>query len=166
MKLAKKMKKNNVSIDFVSFGELDEDVSKKLGAFNENVKGGDGSHLTTIAPGPYLLSDQLLASPILNGEGGGAGGAGAAEGGGASDGFEFGIDPSIDPELALALRMSMEEEKARVEKQNKAEAAAAEPLPDIKEEDEAKESLLDEDGNPNGEKKDGKKDDDDAMDTA
>ena len=165
MKLAKKMKKNNVSIDFVSFGELDEDVSKKLEAFNENVKGGDGSHLVTIPPGPYLLSDQLLASAIINGEGGGPGGAGAAESAGNTENFEFGIDPSIDPELALALRMSMEEEKARVEKQSKAEAAAAEPLPEIKEEDEAKESLLDKDGNPSGEKKDGKKDDD-AMDTA
>jgi len=164
VKLAKKMKKNNVSIDFVSFGELDEDVSKKLEAFNENVKGGDGSHLVVIPPGPYLLSDQLLASAILNGEGGGPSGAGAAEGGGSAENFEFGIDPSIDPELALALRMSMEEEKARVEKQNKAEAATADPLPEIKEEDEAKESLLDKDGNPNGEK-DGKKDDD-AMDTA
>lgn len=30
-------------------------------------------------------------------------------------GFEFGVDPNIDPELALALRVSMEEERARQE---------------------------------------------------
>ncbi len=86
----------------------------------------------------------------------------------ASEAFEFGIDPSVDPELALALRMSMEEEKARVEKQAKetAEAEAKEKarLEGIKEEDEAGEKapLLGE-----GSGKD-KKDDDDAnkMDTA
>lgn len=30
-------------------------------------------------------------------------------------GFEFGVDPNLDPELALALRVSMEEERARQE---------------------------------------------------
>lgn len=30
-------------------------------------------------------------------------------------GFDFGVDPNIDPELALALRVSMEEERARQE---------------------------------------------------
>lgn len=167
MKLAKRMKKNNVSIDFVAFGELDDDVTKKLEAFNENVKGGEGSHLAIIPPGPGLLSDQLVTSPILNGDGSaGAGGIGGGEGGGDGGGFEFGIDPSVDPELALALRMSMEEEKARVEKQNKAqaEAEAKAALPEIKEEDEAAQPLLNKDGEPsdNGaaEGKDDKKDDD------
>ena len=28
-------------------------------------------------------------------------------------GFEFGVDPNEDPELALALRVSMEEQRAR-----------------------------------------------------
>jgi 26S proteasome regulatory subunit N10 len=147
------MKKNNVSIDFVAFGELDDDVRKKLEAFNENVKGGEGSHLAIIPPGPGLLSDQLVTSPILNGDGStGAGGMGGGEGGGDGGGFEFGIDPSVDPELALALRMSMEEEKARVEKQNKvqAEAEAKAALPEIKEEDEAGQPLLNKDGQPSG----------------
>lgn len=162
------MKKNNVSIDFVAFGELDDDVTKKLEAFNENVKGGDGSYLAIIPPGPGLLSDQLVASPILNADGSsGAGGMGAAAAGGAPSSFEFGIDPSIDPELALALRMSMEEEKARVDKQAKeqAEADAKAALPEIKEEDEASQSLLNKDGEANDGKKDDKKDDD-AMDIA
>jgi 26S proteasome regulatory subunit N10 len=161
------MKKNNVSIDFVAFGELDEDVIKKLEAFNENVKGGEGSHLAIIHPGPGLLSDQLVTSPILGGDGSaGAGGMGGGEGGGDGGGFEFGVDPSMDPELALALRMSMEEEKARVEKENKAkaEAEAKAALPEIKEEDEAGQPLLNKDGEPSGsgaaEHKDDKKDDD------
>ena len=45
-------------------------------------------------------------------------GSGAIAAGG---GFEFGVDPNEDPELALALRVSMEEQRARQE----AEAAAA-----------------------------------------
>lgn len=44
------------------------------------------------------------------GGGGGEEGAAAAGGGG---GYEFGVDPNLDPELALALRVSLEEERAR-----------------------------------------------------
>lgn len=169
------MKKNNVSIDFVSFGEIEDDVTKKLQSFNENVKSGDGSHLEIIPPGPGLLSDQLVTSPILNGDGsGGAGGMGVGgEGGDGGQAFEFGIDPSVDPELALALRMSMEEEKARVEKRNKeqAEAEAKAALPEIKEEDDASQPLLNKEGEPSGSedpvaKKEDKTDDPDKMDTA
>jgi len=74
------------------------------------------SHLLTIPPGPHILSDILLSSPILMEEGQAAP-AGAGVGGGAGGAaFEFGVDPNIDPELALALRMSMEEEKQRQER--------------------------------------------------
>ena len=37
-------------------------------------------------------------------------------GGGGGAAFEFGVDPNIDPELALALRISMEEERQRQER--------------------------------------------------
>jgi 26S proteasome regulatory subunit N10 len=158
------MRKYKVSIDFVAFGELDDDVTKKLEAFNENVKSGDGSHLAVIPPGPGLLSDQLVTSPILSGDGtSGAGGAGGEGGGQDSSNFEFGIDPSVDPELALALRMSMEEEKARRDKadKEKAEADAKEKLPDITEEGSGKPN---EEGS--GSKEEKKDDDADKMDTA
>ena len=51
------------------------------------------SHLVTAHPGP-LLSDVLLSSPILTDEEG----APLAPLG---QGFEFGIDPAEDPELAM-----------------------------------------------------------------
>ncbi len=177
MKLAKKMKKNNISIDFIAFGELEGDNSAKLEAFNENVKGGDGSHLAIIPPGPNLLSDSLLTTPIMGGpgmEGGTGGGADgeAAEGGGSRQ-FEFGVDPSMDPELALALRMSLEEEKTRLEKEKKEkeEKEGKTNLEGIREEDEAQ-PLLNKDGEASGsgaaetEKKEGKDEDPDKMDTA
>ena len=150
------MKKNNVSIDFIAFGDLDAENMKKLEAFNENIKGGDGSHLEIIQPGPSLLSDHIISTPILAGEGiaprGGENGgdAGGDAGGG---GFDFGVDPSADPELALALRMSMEEEKARQEKEGNAGEAAKEPtLEGIPEEGESSESqpLLTADGEASG----------------
>ncbi|KAI9357058.1 hypothetical protein DFJ73DRAFT_821968 [Zopfochytrium polystomum] len=106
VKLAKKLKKNNVAIDVINFGEEAENTAK-LEAFIAAVNSGDNSHLVTIPPGPHILSDILISSPILAGEDGAPGfGAG---------GFEFGVDPSLDPELALALRISMEEERARQE---------------------------------------------------
>jgi 26S proteasome regulatory subunit N10 len=163
VKLARKMRKYKVSIDFVAFGELDDDVTKKLEAFNENVKSGDGSHLAIIPAGPGLLSDQLVTSPILSGDGSaGAGGVGGEGGGQEANNFEFGFDPSIDPELALALRMSMEEEKARVDKasKEKADGEAKEALPDIKEEEMGKSN------EEAGGSSESKKDDADKMDTA
>ncbi|KAE8350429.1 hypothetical protein BDV28DRAFT_159619 [Aspergillus coremiiformis] len=117
VKLAKKMKKNNVSIDVIAFGDLESDQTKKLEAFVENVKGGDGSHLAIIPPGPNLLSEELQVTPILGGDGAGAGGAGTA--GGDSGDFGFEDAAENDPELAFALRLSLEEEKNRQEKEKR-----------------------------------------------
>ncbi|KAL9124705.1 MAG: hypothetical protein Q9217_005989 [Psora testacea] len=151
--LAKKMKKNNVSIDFIAFGDLDPEVTKKLEAFNENIKGGDGSHLEIIPPGPSLLSDHLISTPILAGDGvaprtgeGESGPGGDASGGD----FDFGVDPSTDPDLALALRMSMEEEKARQEKEKPAEGGKEPTLEGIPEEGGENQPLLGADGEASG----------------
>lgn len=163
------MKKYTTSVDFVLFGDMDEENQAKLEAFNREVKGNtDGSHLVVIPPSSKLLSDQLIATPILLGEGAGAGGGGDV-GGAANEDFPFGVDPSQDPELALALRMSMEEEKARQERRAAEEAQAAQKaaLESVKEEGESA-PLLDKDGQPSGSKKDddkgGKPDDGDKMD--
>lgn len=161
------MKKNNVAIDFINFGEIDGDNTSKLTAFVEAINSSDNSHLATIPPGPHLLSDLLITTPILgeNGLPGGAGAGGEGSGEGGGGGFEFGVDPSLDPELALALRMSMEEEKARVDREKKEKEAAeakeagegSSTLEQIKEEDERTPLLKDD-------KKDGDHKDD-KMDT-
>ena len=171
------MKKNGVSVDFVAFGDLDPDNTKKLEIFNETVNSGDGSHLIIIPPGPSLLSDHLLSSAILGGDGtaprGGEDGVGGS--GEPGGGFEFGVDPSADPELALALRMSMEEEKARQEKENKAKSEVVkEPsLEGITEEGGESQPLLNPSGDASGsgsaqptEDNNDKEDDVDKMDTA
>lgn len=138
MKLAKRMKKNNMSVDIIAFGDLTDENLDKLRAFNEAVKGGDGSHLAIIPPGPNLLSDSIVASPILAGEGGGANGTGpeGSAGGAGAESFEFGVDPNMDPELALVLRMSMEEERERIarEQRQREEAEGKTQLESVPEE--------------------------------
>lgn len=41
----------------------------------------------------------------VQGEGGAAFGGGGGGGGGGGEGFEFGVDPNLDPELAMALQV-------------------------------------------------------------
>lgn len=118
-KSAKLLKKNNIAVDIVSFGDASGKNEVKLQAFVETANSNNNSHYLAVPLG-NLPSDMLVSSPILHGgEGGGSGGAG---GGFVSAGGSYGgVDPSMDPELALALRVSMEEERAR---QESASAAA------------------------------------------
>ena len=62
MRIAKKLKKNNVAVDIVSFGSDDEN-SEKLEAFLEAVN-SDNSHLVTV-PAGTVLSDSLFGSPVF-----------------------------------------------------------------------------------------------------
>nr|XP_037275030.1 26S proteasome non-ATPase regulatory subunit 4-like isoform X2 [Rhipicephalus microplus] len=110
-KLAKRLKKEKVNVDIVNFGE-DNINTEKLATFINTLNGkdGSGSHLVTVPPGHQThLSDALISSPVIQGEDG-TGGIGLGVGG-----FEFGVDPNEDPELALALRVSMEEQRQRQE---------------------------------------------------
>ncbi|XP_005809174.1 26S proteasome non-ATPase regulatory subunit 4-like [Xiphophorus maculatus] len=118
VKMAKRLKKEKVNVDIINFGE-EEMNTEKLTAFINTLNGkeGAGSHLVTVPPGPSL-ADALLSSPILAGEGGAVLGLGASD-------FEFGVDPSADPELALALRVSMEEQRQRQEDEARRAAVAS-----------------------------------------
>ncbi|CAG8518825.1 11097_t:CDS:2, partial [Scutellospora calospora] len=100
VKLAKRTKKNNIAVDVINFGEEAENTAK-LDAFVNAVKSGDNSHLVTVPPGPHILSEILILSPIIAGEDGGVP-TGFSVGGGGS--YEFGVDPNLDPELAMAAK--------------------------------------------------------------
>ncbi|CAJ2635799.1 unnamed protein product [Trifolium pratense] len=116
--IGRKLKKNSVALDIVNFGEEDEGKTEKLEALLAAVNNNDSSHMVQVPPGPNALSDVLISTPIFTGDGEGGSGfaaaAAAASAGGVS-GYDFGVDPNLDPELALALRVSMEEERARQE---------------------------------------------------
>lgn len=108
-KLAKKMKKNNVAVDIINFGE-EEVNTAKLEKFHAAVNNHDNSHLVTVPPGPRLLYEVIASSPILMEEG--------FEMGESGDFFGMGgMDANMDPDLALALRLSLEEEKLRQERE-------------------------------------------------
>mmetsp|Transcript_9712 Transcript_9712/g.14910 ORF Transcript_9712/g.14910 Transcript_9712/m.14910 type:complete len:465 (+) Transcript_9712:221-1615(+) len=147
-KAGRQLKKNNVAIDVVALGELEENEPKLKELVDAaNGRSEDGAertcHLVTI-PAGVLPSDVLASSPIVHGGAGaagygggpgvsspgGAGGPGDASAGGGGGDLPFaefgGVDPNMDPELAMALRVSMEEERAR---QERAAAAAAEAAP-------------------------------------
>ncbi|XP_024990148.1 26S proteasome non-ATPase regulatory subunit 4 homolog [Cynara cardunculus var. scolymus] len=116
--IGKKLKKNSVALDVVNFGEEDEAKAEKLEALVAAVNNNDSSHIVHVPAGSNALSDVLLSTPIFTGDGEGGSGfaaAAAAAAAGGVSGFDFGVDPNLDPELALALRVSMEEERARQE---------------------------------------------------
>ncbi len=124
VKVGKLLKKNNIAVDVVVLGDRDGNADK-LRAFVDAANANDNSNLVAI-PAGVVPSDVLISSPVIQGKdsGGSSGGGGESTGGGGGGGGGFaefgGIDPNLDPELAMALRISMEEERARQE------AAAAE----------------------------------------
>lgn len=140
-KAGRQLKKNNVSIDVVCMGELQENEEKLKelvdAANGRSEEGAERTcHLLTI-PAGVLPSDVLASSPIVHGGSGGsafaasaaaasASGGGGGGGGGGGEAFgEFGgVDANMDPELAMALRVSMEEERARQERVAAAAATA------------------------------------------
>jgi 26S proteasome regulatory subunit N10 len=126
VKLAKKLKKNNVAIDIVSFGDgIEEGEKSILSSFVESASSGDNSyvsivlfmmqlikspsHIIFVPPGTHLLSDAILSSPILAGDRGipeeaiGVAGPSSSGTGGPTDvsRFDFGVDPTLDPDLAM-----------------------------------------------------------------
>lgn len=151
-KAGRQLKKNNVSIDVVAMGELEanEDKLKELVDAANGRAGSEGEerscHLVTI-PAGVLPSDVLASSPIVHGGSGGSAFAASAAAAAAGAGGNFGaasggdnafadfggVDPNMDPELAMALRVSMEEERARQERlaaQAQAEASGGEETKD------------------------------------
>jgi 26S proteasome regulatory subunit N10 len=137
-KAGRQLKKNNVSIDVVAMGELEENEPKLkelVDAANGRSDEGERTCNLVTIPAGVLPSDVLASSPIVHGGTGGsafaasaAAGAAAAGnvGAGGGDFADFGgIDPNMDPELAMALRVSMEEERARQERAAAALAASS-----------------------------------------
>lgn len=80
VKVGKKLKKNNVSVDVVSFGASAEENKEKLEALVAAVNKDENSHFVEVPAGSNL-ADFLLSSPVVSqvsaGEtSGGAGGIG------------------------------------------------------------------------------------------
>lgn len=119
--LGQRLKTNKVSIDVINFAHP-ENVPK-LTALVNAANQDASSHFLDVPLGIASITDVLISSPIVmpedmggdSGQASGAGGeGGASRPAGASQFAEYGgIDPSLDPELAMAIRISLEEERAR-----------------------------------------------------
>lgn len=119
IKLAKKLKKEKVNVDFVCFGEATSDDNQILADFVETLNGKENtnSNILVVSAGSKLI-EALVTSAICRGE------AGSMAMVGANGAVEFGIDADEDPELALALRVSLEEQRQRQRQEAGAEAGA------------------------------------------
>lgn len=107
IKLGKRLKKEKVNIDIINFGEEEQNSAILNELINTiNGKEGTGSHLVSIAA-PANLSDALFSSAIFQSDDG----AGLPAGFG--PGYQYGMED--DPELAMALRISMEESRMKQE---------------------------------------------------
>jgi 26S proteasome regulatory subunit N10 len=123
-KLAKKLRKDEVAVDIVAFGPPTN--NPLLEKFVETVSKSNNSHFVYVPEGTSIC-DTVLSSAVIYGDEAPPAGAGGAPG----SGFEFGVDPSLDPELAHVLRLSLEEARRAQEGQNApaAAATATEPAP-------------------------------------
>ena len=61
--VGKKLRKCNVAVDVVSFGDVERNA-EKLEAFMQAVNKSNNSHLVTVPPGANL-ADVLLSTPIF-----------------------------------------------------------------------------------------------------
>lgn len=79
-----------------------------------------------VVPSGGQLTEALISSPICRNEDGSAPAVALAGGqAGGPNNFDFGIDPTEDPELAMALRVSLEEQRQRQEQEARARAETA-----------------------------------------
>lgn len=136
LRLGKQLKKNNVAIDVISVGEQEENEPKLqelINAANTNdnrylvifycyfyrLYHSLRSHLVVVSAGSSVVSTLGTSAILFTSTG-----FGAMGGGGGGDGdFDIygGIDPNLDPELAMAIRVSQEEARAQEESRKAAQ---------------------------------------------
>ncbi|EDO06180.1 26S proteasome regulatory subunit RPN10 domain protein [Babesia bovis T2Bo] len=111
--VGKLLKKNNVILDIINMCN-DIETERKLILLHEAVNNNDMSHYLNCKPG----SDMLLSEIILN--------SAIMQGGSDSNSSvryssnlnELDVDPELDPQLYMALRMSLEQEEERLQRES------------------------------------------------
>jgi len=106
----RKLKKNKVSVDVINFGEVQEN-HELLEDFYKAVKQSDSCNFVTVNRGEKLAQavgrSPILSVPVVQQAPVVVSNAAGLDG----------IDANQDPELAMAIRMSLEESKASAERQ-------------------------------------------------
>lgn len=132
-KAGKNMRRNNVSIDAIMMGDFPENEQKLRTLVNSARKeDGPPCELVTIPPGVRPV-EVIRRTHLCGGRSTSAAAPGPATTSTTSNSFEEygGFDPNLDPEMAQAMKMSMMEERARMEQALKesAEEAGVAPAP-------------------------------------
>merc|ERR1712127_874078 len=117
VKAAKKLKKENVNVDVINFGE-DESNVELLAKFIETLNGKSTEPQCNLVnvPAGGNLNDACRQSRICGQDQT----AGATSGAMDDGGENWMDDPNMDPDLALALRVSLEESRARQQEEAQA----------------------------------------------
>mmetsp|Transcript_49163 Transcript_49163/g.81728 ORF Transcript_49163/g.81728 Transcript_49163/m.81728 type:complete len:370 (+) Transcript_49163:81-1190(+) len=109
--LGRQLKKNNIALDIISFGEVFENQDK-LEALYQAVNNNDNSHLIEVPYGEVIIADWLMGFSFLFGNDFGEGSSSS----GSSvnpDEARMSMMEQQDPELAFAIRMSLEEARQK-----------------------------------------------------
>mmetsp|Transcript_11461 Transcript_11461/g.7962 ORF Transcript_11461/g.7962 Transcript_11461/m.7962 type:complete len:161 (+) Transcript_11461:331-813(+) len=117
-----RLRRNAVNIDVINFANPDN--VPKLTALVNAANDGSMSHFLDVPLGVSMITDVLISSPIMMYDNGGGDDAamnmgnanmeGVVNNNNASDMNQFGaVNAELDPELAMALKMSLEEERNR-----------------------------------------------------
>ena len=116
--LGMRLKKNNVNIDVINFANPDNigRLQAMVNSANDGAEEKPTCRFLDVPMGCSHIVDVMMTSPILMADqdmgGMQAPGDGDANPGGGGDPMaNLGFDPSMDPELAAAIRMSLEEAK-------------------------------------------------------
>ena len=140
VQIGKKLKKYNVAIDIISFGNIDEN-RELLNVLLKEVNNSDNSSILEVPLGAYLM-DSLFSSPIMgfgNNADAGMGGAGAGANPGAGQQEPIGLS-QFERDMNLALQMSLQEAQKNENKDKtpniNAEAEKSKNLQVIDEEEE------------------------------
>ena len=108
--LGQRLKRNNVAIEIINFSNPEN--IQKLEALVNAANNSSNSHFMDVPLGISMITDLLFTSPILAGDEAGVGASNAGTGMGQFSEYG-GINPDLDPDLAMALKVSMEEAKAQ-----------------------------------------------------
>lgn len=134
VKLGKQLRKNDVAIDVVNFGHSEN--IPLLTKLVENCNKGGNSHMIDVGYGGNI-ADTLITSPVVAYDAGfegvpADGAEGVAQPGATGGQFaEYGgYDPNLDPEMAMAIRISLEEAKYQGNKPEDAKEGETAGKPD------------------------------------
>ncbi|CDJ64287.1 26S proteasome non-ATPase regulatory subunit 4, putative, partial [Eimeria necatrix] len=122
VQLGRQLKKNNIALDIVCLANVEENRAK-LTAMHAAVNSNDTSRFVEYPAGSSSLLSDVMVSAMLLHDPEAAAAAAAAAGDGAVN--EFGVDPNVDPDLYMVLRMSLEEARQQQQQQQQQGAAAA-----------------------------------------